>query len=78
MAIHVQSHAKVSKETIILDGVDVGAPNWHICGCGLNRSIHVGMNNILNVKVHLKICCGNVNISEFRDFSINIYGQSSR
>ena len=51
--------------TKLLDGVDVGLPKWHICGRGLNRSVHEGMNNISNIKVHLlKIHRGNVNIKE--------------
>ena len=35
---------------------------WRVYGCGLNRSVHEGMNHISNVKVHLKIRSGNVNI----------------
>ena len=33
-----------------------------VCGCGLNRFVHEGMNHISNVKVHLKTHSGNVNI----------------
>ena len=51
MAIHVQRHANASKQTILLDGVDVGLSNWH----GLNRSVvHEGMMDISKVKVHFK------------------------
>ena len=46
---------------------------WHwstqrrICGSVLNLS--EGMNNISNVKVHLKTRCGNVNIGSYNHFS---------
>ena len=33
-----------------------------VCGCGLNRVVHEGMNHISNVKVHLKTRSRNVNI----------------
>ena len=36
MAISVQSHANVSKQTSLLDGIDVYPPKWHVCGHGLN------------------------------------------
>ena len=62
MMIHVQRHTKVSKQTTLLDGFDVGLTNWRVCGLGLNRSVHEGMNNVSNEKVHLKIRSGNVNI----------------
>ena len=61
MAIHVQHHTNVSKQTL-LDGIDVGQPKWRVCGCGLNRLVHEGMKDISNVKVHLKTHSGNVNI----------------
>ena len=64
MAIYVQRHANVSKQATLLGGVDLGPPKWRICGCGLNRFVHEGMNNISNVKVHLKTRSGNVNITK--------------
>ena len=67
MVIRVQGHVSISKQTMLLDGVDVGPSKWRVCGRGLNRSVHEGMNNISNVKVlkckDLKTRCGNVNIS---------------
>ena len=62
MAIHVQRHANVSKQAMLLDGLDVSPLKWRICGCGLNQFVQEGMNHISNVKVHLKTCSGNVNI----------------
>ena len=62
MAIRVQRHAKVSKQATLLDGLDVSPLKWRVCGCGLNRFVHEGMNHISNVKVHLKTCRENVNI----------------
>ena len=62
MAIRVQRHANVSKQTTLLDGLDVSPLEWRVCGCGLNRFVHEGMNHISNVKVHLKIRSGNVSI----------------
>ena len=62
MVIRVQRQANVSKQTTLLEGVDVGPFKWPICGCGLNRSVHEGMNDVSNVKVHLKTHSGNVNI----------------
>ena len=64
MAIRVQRHANVSKQATLLDGLDVSTLKWGVCGCGLNRFIHEGMNHISNVKVHLKTRSGNVNIKE--------------
>ena len=52
MAIRVERHANL-KQAILFDGVDVGPLKWRLCGCGLNRFVHEGMNNISNVKVHL-------------------------
>ena len=54
MAIRVQRHANVSKQAWLLDGLDVSPLKWRLCGCGLNRFVHEGMNHILNVKVRLK------------------------
>ena len=54
MAIRDQRHAIVSKQTDSLDGVDVGPPKWRVCGRGLNRSVHECLNDISNVKVHLR------------------------
>ena len=62
MAIRVQRHANVSKQATLLDGFDVSPLKWRVCGCGLNRFVHEGMNHISNVKVHLKTRSGNVNI----------------
>ena len=52
MAIRDQHHANVSKQTMLLDGVNVGPSKWRVCGCGFNRSVHDGMNDISNIKVH--------------------------
>ena len=57
--ISAQHHANISKQTV-LDGIDVGLPKWGISGCDLNRSVHEGMNDMSNVKVHLKTDSGNV------------------
>ena len=54
MTIRVQRHANVSKQATLLDGLDVSPLKWRVCGCGLNRFVHEGMNHISNVKVHLK------------------------
>ena len=62
MVIHVQRHANVSKQAMLLDGLDVSTLKWRVCRCGLNRSVHEGMNYISNVKVRLKTRSGNVNI----------------
>ena len=64
MVIHVQRQANVSEQTTLLDGVEVAPPKWHVCGRGLNRSIHDSMKDTSNVKVHLKTRSGNVNISK--------------
>ena len=61
MVIRVQRHTNISKQSL-LDGVDVGLPKWCICGRGLNQSVHEGINDISNVMVHLKTCCGNVKL----------------
>ena len=50
-----------------LDGLDVSQLKWRVCGCGLNRLVHEGMNRISNVEVHLKTRSGNVNI-EYKTF----------
>ena len=62
MAIRDQRHTNVSKQTMLLDGVDFSPPKWHVCGRGSNRSVHEGMN-ISNVKIHLRTRSGNVNIT---------------
>ena len=54
MAIRVQRHANASKQATLLDGLDVSHLKWRIRGCGLNRFVHEGMNDISNVKVQLK------------------------
>ena len=64
MSIRVQPHANISKQATLLDGLDVSPLKWRVCGWGLNRFVHEGMNYISNVKVHLKTCSGNVNIFE--------------
>ena len=63
MAIRVQPYAIVSKQAMLLDGLDISPLKWRVCGCGLNRVVHEGMSHISNVKVHLKTRSGNVNIS---------------
>ena len=65
MAIRVQRHAHVSKQATLLDGLDVSPLKWRVCGCGLHRFVHEGMNHISNVDVHLKTRSGNVNITKF-------------
>ena len=62
MAIRVQRHASVSKQAMLLDGLDVNSLKWRVCVCGLNRYVHEGMNHISYVEVHLKTHSGNVNI----------------
>ena len=57
MVIHVQRHTKVSKQTTVLDSVD-GPPKLRVCGRCSNLSVHEGMNDISNVKVHLKMYSG--------------------
>ena len=54
MAIRVQSHANISKQAKLLDGLDVSLLKWRVCGCGLNRFDHEGMNHSLNVKGSFK------------------------
>ena len=63
MVIRDQRHANVRKRTTLLDIIDVSPLKWHVFGRGLNRSVHEGMNDISNVKVHLRSRSGNVNIS---------------
>ena len=62
-----------------MDGLDVSPLKWRVCGCGLNRFVHEGMNHISNVKVHLKTRSGNVNISykEPAHFVLNVYTMGS-
>ena len=62
MAIRIQRHANISKKATLLDRLDISPRKWHLCGCGLNRFVHEGMNHISNVNVHLKTRSGNVNI----------------
>ena len=62
MGIRVQRHTNFSKQVTLLDGLDVSPLKCHVCGCGLNRFVHEGMNHISNVEVHLKARSGNVNI----------------
>ena len=51
-----------SKQATLFDRLDVSPHKWRICGCGLNRFVHEGMDHISNVKVHLKTRNGNINI----------------
>ena len=62
MAKRDQRHANVVNLTTLLDGVAVGPPKLRVCGRGLNRSVHEGMNDISNVKAHLRTRSENVNI----------------
>ena len=66
MAIHVQRPANVIKQATVLDGLDVSPLKWRVCGCGLKRFVHEGMNHISNVEVHLKTHSGNANITSCR------------
>ena len=59
---NLHCHTNLSKQTTLLDGIDVGPSKWRVCGRGLNKSVNEGMNNISNVKVHLKTRSGKVNI----------------
>ena len=63
MSIRVQRHSNVSKQAALLDGLGVSPLKWRVCGCGLKRFDHKGMNHISNVEVHLKTRSGNVNIT---------------
>ena len=62
MVIRVQRHANISKQATLLDGLDVSPLKRRVYGCVLNRFVHEGMNNISNIKVHLKTRGGNENI----------------
>ena len=62
MAIRVQRHTNVSKQAMLLDGLDFSPLKWYVCGCDLNGFVHEGINHISKVKVHLKTRSGNVNI----------------
>ena len=73
MGIRVKRHTNVSKQTTLLDGVDVGPPIRGVCGRSLNWSVHEGTNNISNVKVHLKTHSGNVNIIILLQFIHLVY-----
>ena len=64
MAIRIQRHANFSKQATLLDGLDVSPLKRRVCGCGLNRFVHEGMNDISNVMVHSESRSGNVNIVE--------------
>ena len=50
------------KKATLKDGLDNSPLKLRVCGCFLNRFVHEGMNDISNVKVHLKTRSGNVNI----------------
>ena len=58
MTIRARLQTNASKQTTLLDGVDVGPPKQRVCWCGFNRSVHEAMDNISNVKVHLKTRSG--------------------
>ena len=60
---------------MLLDGLNVSPLKWRVCGCGLNRFVHEGMNHISNVEVHLKTRSGNVNIryKMYENYQIMIY-----
>ena len=73
MTIRARRHTKARKQTTLLDGVDVGPPKQRMCWRGLNRSVHEAMNNISNVKVHLKDRSGNVNIALTFTMSLRIH-----
>ena len=73
MAIRVQRYANVSKLATLLDGLDVSPLKLRVCGCGLNRFVHEGMNHISNVNVHLKTSSGNVNIFLYLSDRHNLY-----
>ena len=62
--MHVQCHTNVSKQTTLLNGVDLGPPKWCVCGHGLNQFVHEDMKDISNVQVHLKTGSGNLNLSQ--------------
>ena len=64
MTIHARRQTNASKQTTVLDGDDVGPPKKRVCWRGLNRSVHEAMNNISNVKVHLKTRSRNENITQ--------------
>ena len=66
MAIRVQRHANISKQATLLDGLNVSPLKKRVCGCGLKRFVHEGMNHISNVEVYLKTRSGNVNIPNYR------------
>ena len=44
-----------------------GLLQCRVCGCGLNRFVHEGMNVISNVKVHLKTSSENVNFVKMNE-----------
>ena len=63
MAIRVQHHTtSVNKQHYWMDLTLVSPLKWHVCGCGLNQFVHEGMNDISNVKVHVRTSSGSVNI----------------
>ena len=73
MATRVQRHANVSKKATLLDVLDVSPLKWRVCGCGLNRFVHEGMNHISNIEVLLKTRSGNVNIKSKAYFTVCQY-----
>ena len=68
MKIRARRQTNASKQTTLLDGVDVGPPKQRVCWRGLTGSVYEAMNKIFNVKVHLKTRSGNVNITQYLHF----------
>ena len=68
MRILTRRQTSVGKQTTLLDVIDVCPPKQRVCWRGLNRSVHEAMNNISNVKVHVKTRSGNVNIKNIYIF----------
>ena len=77
MVLRVQRHANVSKQATLLGVLDVSPLKWRVCGCGLNRFVHEGMNHISNVKVHFETRSGNVNIYLYLHFILSVKYQFS-
>ena len=47
MTICARRQTNVSKQTTLLDGVDIGLPKQRVCLRGLNGSAHETLNNFL-------------------------------
>ena len=65
MTIRPRRQTNVGKQTTLLDGIGVCPPKQREYWRGLNRSSQEALNNISNVKVHLKTLSLNVNISVY-------------